>query len=378
MFGGWHRQHGPGHGAGKLSVVANGGDPALVIDFDDTRLLAPLFGAHDRHLARIEQRLGLSLVPRGNRVAILGPAHAAGIARAALEDLYQRLKEGLEVTLAEVDGAVRMAEAQPLEGEDPASPARTRRTGHGRAGKRPAGERAAKPTAPRTTGAEDTLIRTQKRLITPRSPNQAAYVKAMRNHDLVFGLGPAGTGKTYLAVAVAVSMLLEGAVERIVLTRPAVEAGENLGFLPGALEEKVDPYMRPMYDALYDMMPADRVMRRRDAGEIEIAPLAYMRGRTLSNACIILDEAQNTTAVQMKMFLTRMGENSRMVITGDPSQVDLPAGTRSGLRDALRILDGIEGIKMIEFSADDVVRHPLVASIVRAYDRRAEQSTGDV
>ena len=368
-----------------MNVVTNGGEPALVVDFKDTRLLAPLFGAHDQHLARIEQRLGLSLVPRGNRVAIIGEADAAQIARAALEDLYQRLKEGLEVTVAEVDGAVRMAESQPFSGDDgevhgdpdalPNSGAgkskrRERKAGRGGAGRGAAGRGrdGDEPAARRTTGSEDTLIRTQKKLITPRSPTQAAYVNAMRHHDLVFGLGPAGTGKTYLAVAIAVSMLLEEKVERIILTRPAVEAGERLGFLPGALEEKVDPYMRPMYDALYDMMPGDRVVRRRDAGDIEVAPLAYMRGRTLSNACVILDEAQNTTPMQMKMFLTRLGENSRMVVTGDPSQVDLPAGTPSGLRDAIKILDGVENIKMIKFNADDVVRHPLVASIVRAYD----------
>ncbi|MDA1101403.1 MAG: PhoH family protein [Proteobacteria bacterium] len=354
-----------------MNVATDGGAPALVIDFDDTRLLAPLFGEHDRHLARIEQRLGLSLVPRGNRVAILGEAHSARVARAALEDLYQRLKGGLEVTVADVDGAVRMAEAQPVAGEAALAAAapkpRRRRDG------KPLEDGQA--SQGRTTGSEDTLVRTQKRLITPRSPNQAAYVAAMRHHDLVFGLGPAGTGKTYLAVAVAVSMLLEEQIERIILTRPAVEAGERLGFLPGALEEKVDPYMRPMYDALYDMMPGDRVLRRRDAGDIEVAPLAYMRGRTLSNACIILDEAQNTTSIQMKMFLTRMGENSRMVVTGDPSQVDLPTGTRSGLQDAVEVLSGIDSIKMIEFGADDVVRHPLVATIVRAYDRQGKQFT---
>lgn len=354
-----------------MSMATNGGDPALVIDFDDTRLLAPLFGEHDRHLARIEQRLSLSLVPRGNRVAILGETHSAHVARAALEDLYQRLKDGLEVTIADVDGAVRMAEAQTAEGA--ASPPTTAasRSRHRRGGSR---AEDAKAPQQRTTGSEDTLIRTQKRLITPRSPNQAAYVNALRHHDLVFGLGPAGTGKTYLAVAIAVSMLLEEQVERIVLTRPAVEAGERLGFLPGALEEKVDPYMRPMYDALYDMMPGDRVVRRRDAGEIEVAPLAYMRGRTLSNACIILDEAQNTTTVQMKMFLTRLGENSRMVVTGDPSQVDLPVGTRSGLQDAIEVLGKVDSIKMIEFGADDVVRHPLVATIVRAYEAWDDRS----
>ena len=352
-------------------MATNSGDPALVIDFDDTRLLAPLFGEHDRHLARIEQRLSLSLVPRGNRVAILGEEHSARVASAALEDLYQRLKDGLEVTVADVDGAVRMAEAQST--DEAASPPPTEAP---KSRRRLDGKPAEDDSAPqrRTTGSEDTLIRTQKRLITPRSPKQAAYVNAMRHHDLVFGLGPAGTGKTYLAVAIAVSMLLEEQIERIILTRPAVEAGEHLGFLPGALEEKVDPYMRPMYDALYDMMPGDRVVRRRDAGEIEVAPLAYMRGRTLSNACIILDEAQNTTTVQMKMFLTRLGENSRMVVTGDPSQVDLPAGTRSGLRDAIEVLRGIDSIKIIEFSADDVVRHPLVATIVRAYEARGNGS----
>ena len=334
----------------------------LVIDFDDTRLLVPLFGSYDRHLARIEQRLGLSFVPRGNRVAIFGDADAAKIARAALGDLYQRLKNGLEVSAADVDGAVRMAESQPI--PEPNSSVPTRKTQQG------------KRTRRRTTGSEDTLINTQKKLITPHSPTQAAYVEAMLRHDLVFGLGPAGTGKTYLAVAIAVSMLLEEAVERIILTRPAVEAGERLGFLPGALEEKVDPYMRPMYDALYDMMPGERVLRRRDAGDIEVAPLAYMRGRTLSNACIILDEAQNTTPMQMKMFLTRMGENSRMVVTGDPSQVDLPNGTKSGLIDAMEILGGLGDIQMIQFGPEDVVRHPLVSTIVRAYDRHGRNSSG--
>ena len=357
-----------------MSMATNDGDPALVIDFDDTRLLAPLFGEHDRHLARIEQHLGLSLVPRGNRVAILGDSHSARVALAALEDLYHRLKEGLEVTVADVDGAVRMAEAQPIEGDAPHTTTVTAKPRRKRGAKATDGDQTSRR---RTTGSEDTLIRTQKRLITPRSPNQAAYVNAMRKHDLVFGLGPAGTGKTYLAVAIAVSMLLDETVERIILTRPAVEAGERLGFLPGALEEKVDPYMRPMYDALYDMMPGERILRRRDAGDIEVAPLAYMRGRTLSNACIILDEAQNTTPVQMKMFLTRLGENSRMVVTGDPSQVDLPPGTRSGLHDALEILDGLDGIGMIKFTADDVVRHRLVASIVRAYDGHGKKETGD-
>jgi len=331
----------------------SGHDGPLVIDFDDNALLAPLYGEHDSHLARIEQHLGVSLVPRGNRLAIVGDPDVARAARAALDDLYQRLKRGLDVTAADVDGAVRMAEADSGRS--------------GAAAKRRRGKTAAEP---RGTLAEDTLIRTQKRVITPRSPTQAEYVRALQNSELVFGLGPAGTGKTYLAVAVAVARLLAGEVDRIILTRPAVEAGERLGFLPGALEEKVDPYMRPMYDALYDMMPGDRVVKRRDAGEIEIAPLAYMRGRTLANSFVILDEAQNTTPMQMKMFLTRMGENSRMVVTGDPSQVDLPLGTKSGLIDAMDILADVAEIATIEFSHADVVRHPMVTRVVRAYEAR--------
>lgn len=320
--------------------------PAEVLDFDDVNLLAPLFGEHDANLARIERRLGITLVPRGNRIAIMGDESLATVAKDALRDLYQRLLQGLEVAPADVDAAVRMAESRPLEAGDD-DDGKPKRGG---------------------TFEEDTIVRTQKRVITPRSPTQRDYVSALLNHDLVFGLGPAGTGKTYIAVAVAVSKLLSGEVDRIILTRPAVEAGERLGFLPGALEEKVDPYMRPMYDALYDMMPGERVVKRRDAGEIEIAPLAYMRGRTLSNAFVILDEAQNTTPMQMKMFLTRMGENSRMVVTGDPSQIDLPLGSRSGLVDALEILSGIEQICRIQFTHADVVRHPMVTRIVQAYD----------
>ena len=314
----------------------------IVVNFDDNRLLAALFGEHDRHLARIEQQLGVSLATRGNRIAINGDALAADTARACLVDLYERLKRGLEVQSGDVDGALRMAQAQDLAGS-------TKRA---------------------TTTDQATMVRTQKRVVTPRSPLQAAYVQALRERELVFGLGPAGTGKTYLAVAVAAALLIEGAVERIILTRPAVEAGERLGFLPGGLDDKIDPYMRPLYDALYDMMPGDKVIRRRDAGDIEVAPLAYMRGRTLSNAFIILDEAQNTTPMQMKMFLTRMGENSRMAVTGDISQVDLPLGSKSGLVDALEILGELHGIQVIEFGPADVVRHPMVTRVVRAYEGR--------
>ncbi len=312
----------------------------LVVDFDDNRLLTELFGYHDRHLARIEQKLGVSLNPRGNRVAIEGAAHSQRVAKAVLDRLYARLKKGLEVDQGEVDGAIRMAEAAAGGGEAAAA------------------------------ATDESQIRTRKRIITPRSPTQAEYVRALYSHELVFALGPAGTGKTYLAVAVAVSMLLSGQVDRIILSRPAVEAGEHLGFLPGGMREKIDPYLRPLYDALYDMLPAAQVVKRLEVGEIEVAPLAFMRGRTLANAFVILDEAQNTTPVQIKMFLTRVGENSRMVVTGDPSQVDLPLGARSGLQDAVSILEGVEDVTFVRFSEADVVRHSLVVQVVRAYEAR--------
>jgi phosphate starvation-inducible protein PhoH and related proteins len=211
---------------------------------------------------------------------------------------------------------------------------------------------------------------TWKRAIAPRSPTQAEYLEALQRNEMVFGLGPAGTGKTYLAVAMGVWMLKQRRVDRIILSRPAVEAGERLGFLPGDMKEKVDPYLRPLYDALYDMMPGDQVERRVGSGEIEVAPLAFMRGRTLSNSFVILDEAQNTTPTQMKMFLTRLGENSRMAVTGDLTQTDLPMGAKSGLRDALETLQGVPGIGFVQFTHKDVVRHPLVTRIVQAYDKR--------
>jgi phosphate starvation-inducible PhoH-like protein len=308
------------------------------MQFEDNTLLPQLFGERDRNIERIERQLGVAIVSRGNRLAITGPAARTDIARTALQALYERLERGMEIDTAAVDGAIRLAQAR--------------------------GDR-------RGAGADESEeIRTRRRRIAPRGPVQAQYIKALRAHDLVFGLGPAGTGKTYLAVAMAVDMLMSGVVERIVLSRPAVEAGERLGFLPGDLRDKVDPYLRPLYDALYDMLPGEQVLRRIENGEIEIAPLAFMRGRTLANAFVILDEAQNTTPVQMKMFLTRLGENARMAVTGDLSQVDLPSGTRSGLRDALDTLGEIEGIAVVEFTEADVVRHGLVARIVSAYDRR--------
>jgi phosphate starvation-inducible protein PhoH and related proteins len=304
------------------------------LSFDDNGLLLQLFGSHNSNLARIEHRLDVSIRTRGNQVAIIGPAVTADVARAVLEGLYGRLERGLTVGREEIDAALRMAAWGDINGN----------------------------------GA-DRVIRTRKRHISPRSPIQAAYVEAIDRFELVFGLGPAGTGKTYLAVAKAVEALVKGEVERIVLSRPAVEAGEHLGFLPGDMRDKVDPYLRPLYDALHDMLPGNQVAKRLESGEIEVAPLAFMRGRTLAGAFVILDEAQNTTAVQMKMALTRLGENARMVVTGDLTQVDLPRGTRSGLRDAVDILAEETGIAFVRFSEADVVRHPLVTRIVRAYDK---------
>jgi phosphate starvation-inducible PhoH-like protein len=325
-------------------------ESGLELQFDDNLLLPMLFGEHDQNLERIERQLGVALVPRGNRVAITGPAFSADVARNALLALYERLKRGLEVDSAAVDAAVRLANSGAAGGTRP-------------------------------LWKEESGIRTRKRHISPRSATQADYINALRQTELVFGLGPAGTGKTYLAVAAAVDALMAGTVERIVLSRPAVEAGERLGFLPGDLREKVDPYLRPLYDALHDMLPAEQVAKRLGSGEIEIAPLAFMRGRTLAHSFVILDEAQNTTPVQMKMFLTRLGEHSRMAVTGDLSQVDLPRGTKSGLRDALDTLDGVEGIGIVSFTEADVVRHKLVADIVRAYDmkerRRAARKAAD-
>jgi phosphate starvation-inducible PhoH-like protein len=318
---------------------APAGQGRVTMQFDDNMLLPQLFGERDQHLDRIERQLGVSVVSRGNRLAIAGPEAATELARTALVALYERLKRGMEVDAGAVDAALRMANRVPSGDAVP-------------------------------LWDDAMAIHTRKRRITARSPNQAAYIRALREREMVFGLGPAGTGKTYLAVAAAVDNLMSGAVARIVLSRPAVEAGERLGFLPGDLREKVDPYLRPLYDALNDMLPAEQIEKRLTNGEIEIAPLAFMRGRTLANAHVILDEAQNTTPVQMKMFLTRLGENARMTVTGDLSQVDLPRGTRSGLRDALETLSEVDEIAVVEFGEADVVRHPLVARIVHAYDAR--------
>ncbi|MGH7036621.1 MAG: PhoH family protein [Stellaceae bacterium] len=315
------------------------------LEFDDNLLLPLLYGERDQNLDRVERRLGVALISRGNRLAISGPASATEAARLALSQLYDRLKRGELIDPPAVEAAIRLAEAE---------------------------------IADRSLSlwGEEVSFRTRKRRIAARSPGQAAYIKALREHELVFALGPAGTGKTYLAVAAAVDLLMTGRVERLVLSRPAVEAGERLGFLPGDLRDKVDPYLRPLFDALGDMLPAEQLSKRMGSGEIEVAPLAFMRGRTLARAFVILDEAQNTTPVQMKMFLTRLGEGSRMVVTGDPTQVDLPLGTRSGLCEALDILGGVEGIAVVRLGAGDVVRHELVARIVRAYEAHERPSAG--
>ncbi len=317
-------------------------DRSVALTFADNRLVPLLYGEHDSNLARIEHQLGVTLSSRGNRVTIRGDDAAAQKAVAVLNTLWERLEKGMAVGGAEVDAVVHIACAPPDGGSADAALESFNRPENG--------------------------IRTKMRLITPRTVNQATYVEALRSTELVLGLGPAGTGKTYLAVAQAVAMLTEGRVDRIILSRPAVEAGERLGFLPGDMRDKVDPYLRPLYDALFDMLPAEQVAKHLETGTIEVAPLAFMRGRTLSNAFVILDEAQNTTAMQMRMFLTRLGENGYMVVTGDPSQIDLPAGTRSGLRDAMEVLDGIKGVTMVRLDKRDVVRHRLVTRIVNAYE----------
>jgi phosphate starvation-inducible PhoH-like protein len=319
----------------KPVAIEPGDVVSRTLSFGDNGRCAVLFGRHQEHLALLEQHLPVSLAARGNLVTISGEVEAVDTAAAVLEELYRRLEGGLDLSRNEVDAAVRMMVREP-------------------------GDVAA-------LSNDDIAIRTERRRVSPRSPTQAAYLRAMRDHDLVFGIGPAGTGKTYLAVATGVALLRQRVVDRLILSRPAVEAGERLGFLPGDMKDKVDPYLRPLYDALQDMLPDGKLGAKLESGQIEIAPLAFMRGRTLANAFVILDEGQNTTPTQMKMFLTRLGENSRMVVTGDPSQDDLPPGAQSGLVDAVRRLDQTSEVAVIRFSEQDIVRHPLVETILKAY-----------
>ena len=314
-----------------------------LVEFPDNRLLIDLCGQFDRNLTQLEQGFGTHILRRGNQLVLHGSDEAREQTHAALTALYERLEDGRAVEPADIDGLIRMG-VLPEPGPAPES----------QLDMFPGGR---------------LEIRTRKKTIEPRSPAQKTYVGQLFSRELVFGIGPAGTGKTYLAVAAAVAMFLDGTVDRIILSRPAVEAGERLGFLPGTEKEKMDPYMRPLYDSLQDMLPGKQVAKLMEEGKIEIAPLAFMRGRTLSNAFVVLDEAQNTTEMQMKMFLTRMGEGSHMAVTGDPSQIDLPRGVRSGMVQALEVLREVEDIGFVRFTAADVVRHPLVAKIVEAYDR---------
>ena len=307
--------------------------------FDDNSVVAQLYGHHDSNLVRIEALTGAQLNARGNQMDVTGEGDEVTVASKALTGLYERLKRGLSVEMADVEASVRFAK----NGDD-------------------------------SGNVDGESIRTRRRTIAARTPGQRGYLQALRERDMVFALGPAGSGKTYLAVANGVALLLAGKVERIVLSRPAVEAGERLGFLPGDLKEKIDPSLRPLYDALHDMIPAEQIAHRMESGEIEIAPLAFMRGRTLAHCFVILDEAQNTTPMQMRMFLTRLGEGSRMVITGDPSQTDLPNNQRSGLTDAIETLENVNGIRFVRLTSQDVVRHDLVTRIVEAYDARDQQA----
>ncbi|MGA8615774.1 MAG: PhoH family protein [Xanthobacteraceae bacterium] len=333
------------HGTDESVFVASDNATQITLTFDDNRLASLLFGQYGQNLALIERRLGVVANSRGNQVTLEGSREACEQARRVLENLYQRLKRGDELVQGDVDGNIRLALAQgSLFDFDPA-----------------------------VTRESFEEINLRKRRVRARTPAQDAYMRALKRHALVFATGPAGTGKTWLAVAQAIQLFERKEVDRIILSRPAVEAGERLGFLPGDMREKIDPYLRPIFDALYDLMDARIVERALQTTEIEIAPLAFMRGRTLSNAAVILDEAQNTTSMQMKMMLTRLGENSRMVVTGDPSQVDLPSGQTSGLAEAVRLLEGIEGIGHVAFSSADVIRHELVARIVEAYDKAARK-----
>ncbi len=324
------RQNAPiGHGQARAEV-----------SFENQSLLGALFGQFDSNLVQVENRLGVYIHARGDQIMIEGPEDAVARARETLTTMYDRLAMGQELDSGAIESLIAMSNEPTLEG-----------------------------IVSKEKSEPPIMIRTRRKTIVPRSAMQITYMRSLVRDDIIFALGPAGTGKTYLAVAQAVAQLMSGSVQRLILSRPAVEAGEKLGFLPGDMKDKVDPYLRPLYDALYDCMPPEQVERRIASGEIEIAPIAFMRGRTLADAFVILDEAQNTTREQMKMFLTRFGQNSRMVVCGDPRQVDIPGGDRmSGLADAVDKLEGVEGFGTIRFTAADVVRHPIVGRIVEAYE----------
>ena len=322
-------------------------EETLSFELEDNRLLALVYGSQDVHLRIIEHKLNTSISQRGNTLFVSGAKDNVSAAEKVIIHLYELAKKGFKVTADDVHGALGSLERHDEEHHTPFS-----------------------------GDIEPLQIKTRKKILKPRTINQQKYIETILKNDLTFGIGPAGTGKTYLAVAIAVSKLLEGEVQRIILSRPAVEAGEKLGFLPGDMREKVDPYLRPIYDALHDFLNPEEVEKKLETGEIEIAPLAFMRGRTLGKSFIIVDEAQNTTTVQMKMLLTRLGQGSRMVVAGDMSQVDLPVGMRSGLFEATEILKDIEGVGILEFSSEDVIRHPLITKIVKAYDKEVQRRKG--
>lgn len=347
---------------------------SLSLSFDDNTLLPILFGEHNAHLRHVEEMLSIDISHRGNTININGDSKKIALAENIFNYLWRKTKEGRDISTAEFDAAYRFllddkpVKETPMPQNDSQTNAKKKKSNK-KAQKVQMSDKNIQLTKTKMPFDEKAGIRTYKnKLISPRSPNQGIYIDSMRDNDMVFGIGPAGTGKTYLAVAAAVHMFQEGLVERMIFCRPAVEAGEQLGFLPGDMLEKIDPYLRPIYDALHDMMPAADIPKKIENGDIEIAPLAFMRGRTLKNAFVVLDEAQNTTAMQMKMFLTRMGEGTRMVITGDPSQIDLPKHAKSGLKEAMNVLRHVPEVPFIHFDPTDVVRHKLVTKIIKAYD----------
>lgn len=326
------------------STTENQTADAVTLSFEDNNLLVELCGRHDANLVHIEERLGVQMITRGNQIAIFGNKDQAEKAKVVLEDLYEILQSGSSVSAPQVDAALRVTDGLLHS-----------------------------PVRPAEVLKGKSVIMTPNKKVAPRSVTQQAYVDALLKNDLVFGVGPAGTGKTYLAAAVAVHMLMSKQVKKIILTRPVIEAGENLGFLPGTLEEKIDPYLRPLFDALHDFLGPEKTKEFMEKDIIEVAPLAYMRGRTISHAFMLLDEGQNTTTTQMKMFLTRLGEGSRMVVTGDLSQVDLKKHVKSGLKESAQVLEGLPDIEVMRFSETDVVRHDLVSRIVQAYDQHERQ-----
>ena len=322
-------------------------DTEITLAFENNKYAALVFGLHDQNLAKIERRLRVASFANGNHVTLKGKGESCEHGRRVLEALYERISKGQKINSGDVDGAIEETARQ----------------------------RSLFPNSEPTRGAFEQIITRKRGLVRARNAAQDQYLRAMKRYEVVFGVGPAGTGKTWLAVGHAVQLMEQGAVERLILSRPAVEAGERLGFLPGDMREKVDPYLRPIFDALHDFMDSRMVERGLQTGMIEVAPLAFMRGRTLTRACVLLDEAQNATSMQMKMFLTRLGEGSRMIITGDPSQTDLPPGQTSGLSEAVELLSEIDTIGRVKFSDADVVRHELVRQIVGAYDRAAREKT---